>query len=63
MKKKSIAYYTTDTRELAPFPNMTSEDLRAYEKWMQQLDEDELKLFWPIMLIIFIIANLAIFGN
>lgn len=31
---------TTDTGELAPHPGMTSDDLRDFERWADQVDRD-----------------------
>lgn len=31
--RKVVSHYTTDTGELAPYPDMTADDLREFEVW------------------------------
>lgn len=33
-------YFTTDTGELAPYPDMTSDDLRDFEAYSDEVDEN-----------------------
>ncbi len=40
------AYYTTDTNELAPYPNMTSDDLRDFEAYCDEVEGRVEGLVW-----------------
>jgi hypothetical protein len=36
-KKELISYYTTDGHKLAPYPNMTDEQLSDFEDWSEEV--------------------------
>ena len=58
-----ISYYTTDTHELAPYPDMTADDLRDYETWADEMEEqskETLKVFMIVLLISCLLFILAI---
>ncbi len=52
---------TTDTGELAPYPNMTSEDLRDFEAWTDEIEGQEPPL-WPLWILAGIFAFLIGWG-
>ncbi len=45
---------TMDTGELAPYPNMTSEDLRDFEAWTDEAEGQNNP--WSLLIIIGIVA-------
>ena len=53
-------YHTTDTDELAPYPDMTSDDLRDFETYCDVVEEDCGRTLGAMILVIAMIALLAI---
>lgn len=55
----SLEYRTTDTDELAPYPNMTAEDLYEFEAWAAEIEGQTAK---PIVLMAVILVALGSIG-
>lgn len=53
-----VEYRTTDTNELAPHPNMTSEDLKEFEDWAKEIEKDQpiLGIFLVGIILVLIIS-------
>ncbi len=53
---KSISYYTIDTKRLAPYPDMTEDDLLDFEAWIKTEEPDfKQLLFWIGCIIVWLI--------
>lgn len=42
----TVEYRTTDTDELAPYPDMTGDDLEAFEDWAAEIEQGWRGLYW-----------------
>lgn len=52
-------YYTTDTHELAPHPDMTGEDLRDFEVWAAEVDRTWIWTWGRAFRVVLAVALLA----
>lgn len=48
-------HYTTDGGKLAPYPDMTDDDLREFEKWEDELMDKRNTSLWRWCFIIFFV--------
>ncbi len=59
-----VEYRTTDTNELAPYPDMTGDDLKDFEVWAREIEKqgsETLRTFaWVFVAVILVFTMLYI---
>ncbi len=57
-----VEYRTIDTNELAPYPDMTSDDLQDFETYCDELDAQCNEWGWTIIIVVVGIVVLIALG-